>query len=281
MKRALLAAALTATLVAGAAAVPAAAQVLPQAETCNGVWVVVDFGSEGGGTKTDCATSYGTGVAALTSVGLDPTIAGGFVSTIGGKPTKPDINKAYWSYWQATLKSDGSWTAWSYATEGATTSHPKKGTAEGWHYVSLDDSNDPPGAKPPAGVAAPTAPTASATSKPPATASPKPTPKATGKATTTAKPTPRPTAATATPEASSAIPTQAPTSSPASSAPTATPVASSATPVATAEVTAAPRSEVTPAQAAGGSPVGAIVAGVLIVLAALGVGWWFWRGRKH
>lgn len=285
MKRALLAAALTATLVAGAAASPAAAEVLPQAETCTGVWVVVDFGSEGGGTRTDCATSYSTGVAALTSVGLKPTMAGGFVSTIAGKPSKPDINKAYWSYWQATLKSDGSWTAWSYATEGAATSHPKKGAAEGWHYVSLSASNEPPGAKPPAGVASATKPTASATAKPSATASPKPTPKATTKATSKATPSAKPSA-TAKPSASptaattSAAPTQPASSSPATAAPTVTPVAS-ATPSATAEFTAAPQAEVTPAQGSGGSPVGAIVAGVLVVLAALGLGWWFWRGRKH
>ena len=33
----------------------------------------------------------------------------GFVDKINGKPGKPDRNKAYWSYWHATRKADGSY----------------------------------------------------------------------------------------------------------------------------------------------------------------------------
>ena len=64
------------------AAKPATApqsQVLPQAASCAGVWVVVDFGSLGG-ISTKCATCYGTGLAALKSAGFSPTVDDGFVS---------------------------------------------------------------------------------------------------------------------------------------------------------------------------------------------------------
>nr|WP_300144004.1 hypothetical protein [Propionicimonas sp.] len=279
MRRFLLAAALTATFAVGAAAAtPTAAAPLPQAATCTGVWVVVDFGSLGG-TSTKCATSFDTGTKALKSAGFSVTIDDGFVYKIAGKPSKPDINKAYWSYWHATKQDDGSYSDWSYSNVGANGYHPTRGNAEGWRYQSLSEGKVPPAARPPK------ADTASPTPKPTAT-KPKPTAKP------SAKPTPKPTAtksATTSPSASAT----ASVSASATASPSATASASATpTPSATPSVDATPTDVVTPsaeeatataepAPDAGGSPVGAIAAGVVVVAAGAGLGGWWWlKGRK-
>ena len=84
MRRLLATVALAAMLAAGAAApsapAVAAAPALPQAASCSGVWVVVDFGSLGG-ISSRCATSYGTGMAALRSAGFSPSVSEGFVDS--------------------------------------------------------------------------------------------------------------------------------------------------------------------------------------------------------
>lgn len=277
MKKFLLAAVLTATLAVSAApATPTAAVPLPQAATCAGVWVVVDFGSLGG-TSTKCATSFDTGTKALKSAGFSVTIEDGFVYKIAGKPSKPDTNKAYWSYWHATKQSDGSYSDWSYSNLGANSYHPTRGNAEGWRYQSLSDGKVPPAAAPPkADTASPTPTPSKTTSKPSAKPTTKPTAtkSATKDATTSPSATASRTSATA-----SATPTAATTSAVPSVTPTPTDSLAPAGEVTAAaeEVEATPE----PAPDSGGSPVGAIAAGVLVVAAGAGLGGWWWlKGRK-
>jgi len=253
---------------------------VPQAEaatsTCNGVWVVVDFGSLGG-TSTECAASHGTGTAALRSAGFNPTLDSGLIVKISGKPSSPDLNKAYWSYWHATRKSDGSYSGWSYSSLGGNSYHPTKGNAEGWRYQSLSDGKVPPAAAPPAGEAP------KPTPKPTPTATNQPSP--TAKPTATKKPTPSASATTPTPSASatttttSATPTASPTPGEATPTPTASP-----TTTASVEASELGQQQATNGEPAapGGSPVGALVAGGLVVAGVAGIGGWWWlRGRKR
>lgn len=278
MRRFLLTAALAIPLFAGAAAAPATQAVpLPQA-TCTGVWVVVDFGSLGG-TSTTCATSYSTGTAALKSAGFSPSLDGGMVLKIGGKPSSPDINKAYWSYWHATVSGDGSYSGWSYSTLGAGNYHPTKGNAEGWRYQSLSDGQVPPGIKPPVAASEPT-PTPTATKtivKPKPTATPTKSASASAKAPATTKAPRTPSASTASGTASATAPAGA--TVPASAAvPTPTPEASTDT---GASTDAAAESVTSPEPTGNGSPLGAIVAGSAVLVAGAGLGgWWLWKGRR-
>ena len=254
---------------------------VPQASaatsTCAGVWVVVDYGSEGG-TSTKCATSYSTGRAALSSAGFDPHLDGGMILQIGGKPSSPDINKAYWSYWTATLKADGSYSGWSYSNLGATSSHPVKGNAEGWHYQSLSAGKVAPAASPPKGQAdpKPTATPTKSTPKPSATPTRKPSTKPTTTASATAKPT-----ASSTPKPSATASSKPPTA-PASATATASPEPTTS---ATASVSAAevgPQVDAGQAPADNGSPVGAIAVGAAVVAGGAGLGgWWLLKGRKR
>ena len=252
--------------------------------SCDGVWVVVDYGDLGG-IDTKCATSYGTGADALRSAGFDPTITDGFVNKISGKPSKPDPNKAYWSYWQASLKTDGSYSGWKYSNLGATASHPQRGNAEGWRYQSLTAGNVPPGAAPPKGEASP--PTPKPTAKP--TESAKPTPKPSPKPSATTKsPKPTPSASTtksptptnsASASASAPGPTPTPTPAPETSAdsPAATPSvpAAVATPYASETIAPAP-------DPSGSGPLWLVVAAVVLVGGGGGLGlWWYLRGRTR
>ncbi len=255
-----------------------AAQANAAESSCDGVWVVVDFGSLGG-TETKCATSYGTGAAALRSAGFGPTIEDGFVSRIAGKPAKSDPTKEYWSYWQATLKSDGTYSGWSYSNLGATASHPQRGNAEGWRYQSLSDGKVPPGPAPPKGEASTPTPKPTQSAKP----SPKPSPKpsATSKApkpTATASPTKTPTK---TPTKSATASAPAPSASPSVTTASTTPMPASTTtdtPVTTTDATAM----AVPTSSDGGSPVGLIVAAIVIIGGGGGLGlWWYLRGRTR
>lgn len=246
-----------------------AAQPAPAAAaTCDGVWVVVDYGSLGG-TSTACATEYGTGVAALRSAGFTPSLDNGMLSKINGLPGQVDLNKNYWSYWQAGQKADGSHAAWTYSKLGATASHPVKGNAEGWHYVGLSDSATGPSVSAPDSPVTKPSPTPSATSK-----APKPTPAPTKSPTRTPAPSASPsatrsagTSATATPSAPGASPT------PSASAGPSGPTAMATPPVAQAPV---------PTGTPGGSPVGLIASAVVVVAGGGGLGlWWYLRGRKR
>ncbi len=253
---------------------PATAQPLPAAKTCDGVWVVVDFG-ELGGISTQCATSHGTGAKALRSAGFSPTIDGGFVYRIDGLPEKPDANQAYWSYWQAERRSDGSFGAWEYSNKGANSSKPGRGNAEGWRYQSLADGKVSPGANPPAEEPEPSAtpkpkptkPAKPAKPKPARTAKPKPSKPAAPEPTRPAEPTPTTT--------TEPTPAPGPTSPSAESSPS----AGSETP-GPAEDPAPPGSTTDPAPGPG-SPLPAIVAGVLVVAGGGAAGLWWWLKGRH
>lgn len=267
MIRRLLLAVAAATLALGWAGAATAAQATTYS-ACNGVWVIVDYGSLGDGVKTSCATSFSTGTAALRSAGFALTLDNGFVTRIGTKPTSPNIQKAYWSYWQAKRKSDGSYSGWSYSNAGSNAYHPTKGNAEGWHYVNLSDTASGPSATPPKNpaVAAATTkatPTATAT----ATATAKSTSKATSKATSS-KATSTPSATEAT--TSSATPSSTPS---ASASPSAVP---------TPAVVAAPEATTDSGTGTAGSPLPLIITGVVVVAGGASAGaWWLWRGRKR
>ncbi len=273
MRRFLLGAALTAILAAGAAATaPTQATPLPQATTCSGVWVVVDYGSLGG-TSTKCATSYGTGTKALRSAGFSVVADGGFVLKVNGKPGNPDTNTEYWSYWHATKAGDGTYSDWNYSSLGADAYHPTRGNAEGWRYQKLSDGKVPPGASPPVTPATTPTPKPTRTSSKQSTTKPSKTATKTASATTTAtKSATTKKTATATDSASASA---TPAATTASQTPSATVAGTDATPFGADQVTEAPPDP------GGGSPVGLIVASVAVVLAGGGLGgWWLWRGRR-
>lgn len=286
--RRFLAAAVLSVLLAGSTAATAPsgadARPLPQAASCSGVWVVVDYGSLGG-IATQCATSFGNGTGALRGAGFSATLDEGFVLKINGKPNKPDINKAYWSYWHATGNNDGSYSDWTYSTLGANGYHPAKGNAEGWRYVSLGDGKVPPGAKPPT-ESSPTPTPTKTTSKPTPKPSPTRTPSTTRPtSTTTRKPTATASATRAATSASAKATTigtagatsSGPASTASSAAPTPEPSGESTAPT-DAPVPASAEPE-TPADP--GSPTGVIVTAGLVVVAGAGLGGWRWlKGRK-
>ncbi|GEM_PF-867109 len=117
------------------------------ADTCEGVWVVVDARAAGGSLSTRCATeSPATGLAALEQAGhtyaFVPRIPG-MVCTIDARPDPCNgaPASAYWSYWYA--EPGGSWT---YATVGAGNRTPPQGSVEGWRF---GDGSAPPGTAPP------------------------------------------------------------------------------------------------------------------------------------
>jgi hypothetical protein len=237
---------------------------------CDGVWVVVDYGSLGGGVKTSCATSFSTGTAALRSAGFDPTLSDGFVAKISGRPSKPDPQKDYWSYWHATRKSDGSYGNWSYSTAGSNAFHPAKGNAEGWHYVSLSETASGPDATPANN------PAASVTATPTATKTA--TAKATKKATATTKATTTTSATTKVSASASTSTTSSPVQATASATPSAT--ASQTPSVTVSDVAADAPSATTDGEPTPGSPVGTIAAGVAVIAAVGGLGsWWLTKGR--
>ncbi len=232
--------------------------------TCNGVWVVVDYGSLGG-VSTQCATSFSTGTTALRSAGFTPTLDNGFLTKINAKPSAPDPKTAYWSYWQATRQSDGSYSGWKYANTGANSSHPVKGNAEGWHYVSVSGGASAPGATPPKNPAeaaqTPTkAPSATKSATTPTTkASSKP-----GTSTPTATTKPRPSSADPQTSSASPAPSGAATSPPASSP------------------TEAPSADPPGMDVPAGSPIAVIATTSALAVGAAGAGgWWLWKGRRR
>lgn len=129
-------------------AAPAQASPAPQAASCAGVWVVVDYGALGG-TATACAGSYSTGTAALRGAGFDIKLDAGLIVRINGLPTTPNIQENYWSYWHATRQPDGSYSGWAYSSVGPSSYHPVAGGAEGWRYQPVSAGYVAPGVAPP------------------------------------------------------------------------------------------------------------------------------------
>lgn len=126
---------------------PAHALPAPQASSCAGVWVVVDYGALGGPT-TACAGSYSTGMAALRSAST-VVLDAGMVVKINGLPATPNTQVNYWSYWHATRQADGSYSGWSYSSVGPSSYHPTVNDAEGWRYEPVGAGYVAPGAVPP------------------------------------------------------------------------------------------------------------------------------------
>lgn len=118
------------------------------ADTCDGVWVVVDARAAGGSISTRCAEGDpSNGLAALRDAGhtiSDVPGNPGMVCTIDARPdpcNRAPVD-AYWSYWHAP--AGGSWT---YSNMGAANRDPAPGTVEGWRF---GDGSAPPGVAPPA-----------------------------------------------------------------------------------------------------------------------------------
>lgn len=170
-----------------AAAVGVGVPVAPaQAGTCpdaDGVTVIVDFNSLGGGVQGTCQTDGGgqTASTLFGAAGFPLTYAQrqpGFVCRVSGVPTSdPCVNtspaNAYWGLWW----SDGKNGRWTYSTLGATSLTIPDG---GYVAFSFDDVD---GAAPPS--ATPTAHTAQSPPPPPP-----PSTSTTPPATPTAEPDP-------------------------------------------------------------------------------------------
>jgi hypothetical protein len=117
------------------------------ADSCDGVWVVVDATALGGSVTTRCAPGDpGSGLDALTAVGhrydFVPRVPG-FVCQIDARPDPCNgaPTDAYWSYW--TARQGGTW---SYASQGAARD-VVPGDVEGWRF---GNGSQPPGVAPPA-----------------------------------------------------------------------------------------------------------------------------------
>lgn len=197
---------------AGAAlVVPAAPAVAAACTQDEGVTVVVDFASLGGGAPTRCAPGDpSSGVAALRAAGFTPTRAaqepGYFVCRIDGKPAADPCQRAspadaYWSYWHA--RPGGSW---AYASTGAADYDPAPGTVDGWAFGAGRPPSSPPprsagqSASPPAARPSPTPSTGAAIAVPPHRAQPVP------RTVAPSRPAGRPPSATATAPAARASP---------------------------------------------------------------------------
>lgn len=123
-------------------------------QTCDGIEVLVDFGTLGGGVKTGCApASAPNGLAAATDAGFGI----GYVPRVPGMvcalnslpdPCNGAPADAYWSYWHG---QDGRWI---YANEGAGTSQPHRNVVEGWAF----GAGKPPNSAPDIALAATSAP---------------------------------------------------------------------------------------------------------------------------
>jgi hypothetical protein len=152
MRRVAAAVAIAAVLVA----VPFASRAEDANQACDdgqGVTLVVDFQSLGGGVNLRCAAQpIGNGYEVFRHANVSyETVSGkDFVCRIAGAPE--DANCAnyppgdyYWSYWWAKPGQD-----WQYASKGAGAHKPSPGAYEGWSFVSSDTASPPRYPVPPA-----------------------------------------------------------------------------------------------------------------------------------
>jgi hypothetical protein len=148
-------------LVAGVAAAPAAHAA--GCTTSNGVTVVVDFGSLGGGIQVGCASGgQSSGLGALSAAGFPYTFVPrqpGLVCQIASLPSPCNgaPTNAYWAYWHAQPGG-----TWSYSTLGAGSYTPPAGSVEGWAF----GAGAQPGIAPPRLPATPRPPPRSSTHPP-------------------------------------------------------------------------------------------------------------------
>ncbi len=136
-----------------------------------GVTVVVDFGTLGGGVQIRCVTvAVTSGFDALNKAGFTYTGTQrfpGLLCRINGKPADdPCVNAPpadrYWSYWVASEPGG----TWNYSDVGAGNRVPPPGSVDGWAF---DD--DGCGRKPGSG---PCPPPGTTTTRPPATTTTRP-----------------------------------------------------------------------------------------------------------
>ena len=242
-------------------AIPAHALPAPQASSCAGIWVVVDYGALGG-TATGCAGTYSTGMTALRSA-FTVVLEAGMVVKVNGLPATANIQENYWSYWHATRQADGSYSAWSYSSVGPSSYHPTSTDAEGWRYEPVGGGYVAPGVAPPKQTVTTQAPatTAPVTTRTTTAATKAATTAAQGRTTTQAAP-----ASTTVPESPSAS-----ASSSASETPVSTPVTSDSGPGLPSVAPAQPASTSTGSLLGGVGAIGAIAVGAAGVL--------FWRKK--
>lgn len=119
-------------------------------KTSGGVYLYIE------GVTQRCSHTTSNGAAAVRSIVSTAWTSDGLLLQINGSPSKPDIQKAYWSYWWWTGSS------WTYANKGAYGDKNLAGKVRAWRYVSLSGGNNPPSWKP----AAASKPTAKPTSRP-------------------------------------------------------------------------------------------------------------------
>lgn len=119
-------------------------------KTSGGVYLYIE------GVTQRCSHTTSNGAAAVRSIVSTAWTSDGLLLQINGSPRKPDIQKAYWSYWWWTGSS------WTYANKGAYGDKNLAGKVRAWRYVSLSGGNNPPSWKP----AAASKPTAKPTTKP-------------------------------------------------------------------------------------------------------------------
>ena len=128
--------------------------------TATGITVVIDFQDLGGGISTRCVSSkVENGFEALTAAGINfqtATRAPGFLCKIAGLPTteqciQPAPTTAYWSYWLANRGGN-----WCYSSLGAGNIVPPPGSVQGWSFsLNRSDSDAPaPRVPPPPALAA-------------------------------------------------------------------------------------------------------------------------------
>jgi hypothetical protein len=254
MRRLRVAGAIAAVLVA----VPFASRGEDANQACNdgqGVTLVVDFGSLGGGVNVRCGPqpiSNGYDVFRNANVSYETVAGKDFICRIAAQPANANCSNYppgnyYWSYWYATPGQD-----WHYSSKGAGAHRPSPGAYEGWSFVSSDTATPPRYPVPPA----PPTTTTVATPLAPAASSP-------DAATTTSRVrNSRPTA-TATPHADIGTTTS-----------------TALTDAATSSSLALGHVDLTRRGGDGGTSVGFILSGLAVVgVAALGIAFVRGRGR--
>ena len=248
--------------------------------TQDGVTVVVDFASLGGGVQVRCAVgAQSSGLNALRNAGF--TVAGTarygtFVCRINGVPgadrekclDTPPAN-AYWSYFNATRGG-----AWKYASLGAASSRTGPGSVEGWRF-STGESGGPSIAPPAATWSSSPAPSKPSVSRPSVsrpTASKPSSGKPSKAQPSQVKPaTQSPGTQSAKPQQSSSSPTTASSSQSASATSSSAPsLSASATPSLTPSESATPLL-VASADGDSGSNIAPTLIGVAALLALAGV----------
>lgn len=265
---------------AGLAAALVAGPALP-ARAADCVALVVDPAP--GAARAGCVTwSAGlTGVQVLQRAGhfLQFRSSDGLLCRIDGVPGTCTADAThYWSYWHRAPGGSG----WAYSNEGAGTYQPARNSTEGWAYLdggsrqpaNLAFSTICPQAAPPPTRTTPrhsTAPPPPRSSHPPAGSRPAPT--TGGRPTATSHPGPVPPRGSRSPAAARSTTSTPPSGTAGASATGVTATAG------TPPGTSAPARAAGTGGTGGGPPVAAL-AGLVLVAAVAGAGFWFARNRR-